>query len=1201
MPGQMLAGRRDAPKTLSISRLQQGSDSLLAEATVNGGRCHLTIDTGATVSIVRPDMISRLLWRQPPGELQLRTATGERVDIQGEATVEIKIGRLCLTADVIVAGIYDEFILGLDLLVKFGFVLDMRSRTLKSGNEEIFLKKSKGQSNWSVKLVAAEDVNVPGLTEQIIAAEAVGDLGGYQAALVEAQPNCDSKLMVARSLVNLDGRIPIRVANINQTGLNVKKGDDIAGLEPVAWIARCEEKPGGELGKRSSRDGTLEKMLLMHEMEKLASEERDQLRKFINEEGDIFALDGDKPGHTNIVRHRINTGDAAAIRQPPRRLPFAKQEEVSSLVSKMLEEGVIEESTSPWSSPVVLVSKKDGSTRFCVDYRRLNDITKKDSYPLPRIDDTLSALAGSAWFSTLDLKSGYWQVAIDPKDKEKTAFSTGSGLYQFTVMPFGLCNAPATFERLMELVLRGLTWKTCLVYLDDILVMGGTFEEHLSNLREVFRRLRNAHLTLNPKKCSLFRKEVKFLGHVISPEGIRTDPEKIEAVRDWPRPADKHEVRSFLGLCTYYRRFVEGFADIAKPLHKLTEQNAVFSWSRDCDNAFRRLKAALCSSPILSYPQPKGLYVLDTDASNLGIGSVLSQIQGGQERVIEFYSKVLSKPERNYCVTRKELLAIVKSVDHFHKYLYGRRFLIRTDHAALKWLLQLKNPEGQVARWIEKLQQYDLKIEHRPGKSHGNADALSRRPCKEDCKHCCRVEKQQGLQQVKRITFGTPTDWTSENLRNEQLNDENISQILTKKENGEEKPVWAEVSSKSREFKALWAQWESLRVENGLLKRAWESADGKSVTMQLVLPKNRVREVLAEVHDGKSGGHLGVNKTLAKVRERYYWVNSRDDVERWCRQCVKCAATKGPKTRTRGKMQQYNVGAPFERIAIDVAGPFPETHQGNKYILVANDYFSKWPEAYALPNQEASTVARVLVDNFVSRFGVPLELHSDQGRNFESRVFSGLCDLLGMRKTRTTPLHPQSDGMVERFNQTMEKHLCKMVDEHQRDWDQHLPLFLMAYRAAIHDTTGQTPSRVVFGREIRLPCDLLFGTPAREPLEVNNYVDEVRETLLNVHELVRDNIKMASEKMKNRYDLRTNSQGFKEGDLVWLHNPQRKKGRSPKLHPAWEGPYTVISKINDVVYRIQKTPRTKMKVVHLDRLARYAGTNEEVPVRDAQA
>ncbi|GFY31200.1 retrovirus-related Pol polyprotein from transposon 17.6 [Trichonephila clavipes] len=321
---------------------------------------------------------------------------------------------------------------------------------------------------------------------------------------------------------------------------------------------------------------------------------------------------------------------------------------------------VIEPSSSPCASPIVLVRKKDGSTRFCVDYRRLNDVTKKDSYPLPSIDDTLDTLAGNTWFSTLDLKSGYWQVELHPDDKEKTAtaFTTGQGLWQFKVMPFGLCNTPATFERLMKTVLGGLSYEACLVYLDDIIIVGRSFEEHLKNIRRVLQKLKEANLKLSPSKCHLFRREVTYLGHIISAEGVRTDPEKILAVKDWNCLTDVHQLRCFLGLCTYYRKFVKNFSTIARPLHKLTEAKQKFIWTVDCNNAFNKLKDALTSAPVLAYPEIGKQFILDTDASHESIGVVLSQEIDGQERVIAYFSKCLSKPERNYCVTRKELLAI---------------------------------------------------------------------------------------------------------------------------------------------------------------------------------------------------------------------------------------------------------------------------------------------------------------------------------------------------------------------------------------------------------------------------------------------------------------------------------------------------------------------------------------------------------------
>jgi hypothetical protein len=460
-------------------------------------------------------------------------------------------------------------------------------------------------------------------------------------------------------------------------------------------------------------------------------------------------------------------------------------------------------------------------------------------------------------------------------------------------------------------------------------------------------------------------------------------------------------------------------------------------------------------------------------------------------------------------------------------------------------------------------------------------------------KHCSRKEKSEDVGTVNRLVLQPQDGWTTAEVRSEQLKDSDIVQILEAKENGDQRPCWQEVSDKSPALKALWAQWDSLRVENSLLKRAWESVDGKAVTMQLVLPKCRVKEVLQEIHGGTSGAHFGVNKTLGKIRERFYWVNARDDIETWYRKCATCAASKGPKTRSRGLMKQYNVGAPFERIAFDIAGPFLVTDSGNKYIMVVIDYFSKWPEAYGLPNQEAVTVSRALIENWICRYGLPLEMHSDQGRNFESNVFQGVCELLGVRKTRTTPLHPQSDGMVERFNRTMEQHLSKVVDQHQRDWDRHLPLFLLAYRAAIHETTHQTPAKILFGHELRLPCDLSFGSPARVPKDVSSYVDELQEAMHSIHDLTRSHILVASDRMKTRYDLKANVAGFREGDLVWLFNRQRKKGRCPKLQPSWEGPFVILTRINDVVYRIQRHPRAKMKVVHLDRLAPYAGDNDQ--------
>ena len=358
----------------------------------------------------------------------------------------------------------------------------------------------------------------------------------------------------------------------------------------------------------------------------LCREEKGLFAKLLIKYGSVFSRSSDDLGQTDRVKHRINTGSSAPIRQPPRRQPFGKREIERQEIAKMLEKGVIEPSNSPWASPIVLGTKKDGTTRFCVDYRRLNDVTVKDVYSLPRVDECLDALAGSEWFSCMDLNSGFWQIMVEPEDQMRTAFATSQGLYQFKVMPFGLVNAPSSFQRLMENVLRGIKWVESLLYMDDIITPGSSVQKSLSRLENVFKRLKEANLKLKPSKCIFFQRSVNFLGHVVSKEGVQTSPDKIQAVVDWPIPKNAKQVRSFLGLASYYRKFVKGFVDIARPLHKICEKNSKFIWSNARDGAFAALKAALTSAPVLAYPKCDGKrFILDTDASDLAVGAVLSQ------------------------------------------------------------------------------------------------------------------------------------------------------------------------------------------------------------------------------------------------------------------------------------------------------------------------------------------------------------------------------------------------------------------------------------------------------------------------------------------------------------------------------------------------------------------------------------------------
>ena len=867
------------------------------------------------------------------------------------------------------------------------------------------------------------------------------------------------------------------------------------------------------------------------------------------------------------------------------------REKVQQLLQDMLDKKIISPSKSPWASPVVLVQKKNGSVRFCIDYRKVNAVTRKDAYPLPRVDDTLDTLAGSVWFSTLDLKSGYWQVEVNPGDREKTAFCTQQGLFEFNVMPFGLCNAPATFQRLMNLVLAGIQWHSCLVYIDDIIIFGKTFDQHLHNLQQVLDRLRQAGLKLQPSKCQFLQHEVIFLGHVVSQNGVAPDPEKTSKVAQWPTPSSAKEVQQFLGLASYYRRFVKDFAAVAKPLHRLTEKGVPFVWTDQCQGCFNTLKTLLTSAPILALPNWSRPFIVDTDASDLAIGAVLAQVnEDGEEQVIAYASRCLSKAEKNYCVTRRELLAVVTFLQQFKQYLLGRPFMIRSDHGALTWLQNFKEPDGQLARWLEKLQEFQFTIVHRPGRKHNNADALSRIPCRQ-CGRTSHVvagptiiPMQESPEELPVSGVDLTDGHTTQDLRQAQLSDHCIGKILQAKE-VEDKPSAEFARGQSLTYRRLHQQWDQLIVQEGVLWRHYQTPSENQSWLQLVVPQSLQAVILNELHEGAVGGHLGQDKTLHKLKERFYWPGHFNAVRDWCQTCPDCASRKSQAPRRRAPLGTITAGYPTQIMAVDLLGPLPESHSGNSYVMVVGDYFTRWMEALPIPNQEAETVAKQLVDEVFLRYSVPEQLHSDQGRQFESELVREVCKLLNIRKTRTTPYHPQCDGLVERFNRTLLDMLATCSKDHPFDWEQHIRKACIAYNTSVNQSTGFTPFYLMFGRQARLPVDIMFGTNKPEPQSPNEYAAALKKQLTTAFDIARDQMSRQHVRQKEYYDQKLHGKPYQKGDLVWLHSSVVKRGHHRKLHHPWTGPYQVLKQISDATYRIKQVDgKRQRKIVHFDRL-----------------
>lgn len=1093
---------------------------LYLDCWLDGQPCQALVDTGSTVSLVRPGVLPGTMgtlsgaWAK--SDTNLVTVTGEKAATKGKKHLRIQAGNQEAEHEFWLANIQDSCIIGLDLLSRWGAYVDVLRAAITLGGE-------------TVALQAGQDKNTK---------------------VRDQQASCQT----------------------------AATSDSMPG-QPTNHTSAETSEAVRELCRRSS-DG-------------LDQQQCGQLRHLLEDYADIFAAKDEDCRRTGLVQHSIDTGTAQPIRLRPHRLALGKRQVAEDKVREMAAAGVIEPSDSPWAAPAVLVRKKNDSWRFCVDYRRLNAVTKKDSYPLPRIDDALDHITGSSWFSSLDLRSGYWQVELAPDARPKTAFTIGQGLWQFRVMPFGLCNAPATFERLMERVLAEIPRSRCVVYLDDLLVHASDFDRALGNLQEVFEAIRQAGLRLNPAKCRLLTRETQFLGHVVSAHGVATDPAKVAAVQNWPPPANVTELRSFLGLASYYRRFVRGFATIAKPLHRLTDKGQPFDWDDVCAGAFTQLKTDLTEAPILAYPDAEQPFIVDTDASNVGVGAVLSQSVGGVERAVAYFSRTLNRAERNYCVTRRELLAVVLALRQFRPYLHGSHFLVRTDHASLTWLLNFKNPEGQVARWLEALQEYDFEIQHRPGRLHANADALSRRPCAVlECRYCQRQEERDQPLTVAAIQTADcegSSPWTSAQLQQCQEADATLAVVINWLATGR-RPEWTEVSAHGPEVKAYQSQWGNLELHDGLVHRRWKAPGRGSDLLQLLVPRELRQQVLQTVHGSVGAGHYGIAKTLRRLRGRFYWPGCRRDVELYVHCCDLCTAKKGPTQRSHAPLQQYLVGAPMERVAVDILGPFPATDSGNRYVLVAMDYFTKWPEAYAVPDQSATTTAERLVEEMFARFGVPAELHSDQGRNFESQVFSEVCRRLGVSKTRTTPLHPQSDGLVERFNRTLATQLAILTSQHQRDWDRHLPLVLWSYRTAVQESSQCTPAALMFGRELRTPVDLVFGTPPEPEIAGGKEMDYYRrliDRLQVVHEYARQAQANSGVRQKRAYDTRCRKLTFKPSDKVWVYCPTRKKGVSPKLCSHWQGPSEVMERVSEVVYRVRMPGRGRVVVLHQDRLSPY--------------
>lgn len=1189
------------PSTLNTSLLY-------LNVFVNNKNMKAMIDTGANRTFISSQALPTSYNRQFINEKQKTASLADghtSISILGTLELHIVIGGMSTSIKAcVVKNLCAECILGMDFISKYKVIINADERLISICNN--------GKRTTLEFDVNQEEIRYPARTIRYTY------IPPKRTVSIPVNVEISSAKVLFRPSYQLARRSPMILLN-NIVNVNQQKSH-LSIYNPTSYYYTVPK--GLILGTTTiptlsfSRSASIDHQLVNDNINKLTqhitdSSQKKKIETVLHQHGTLF--DTSKPTIViNVKPHEIKTFD----HPPPSSRPYNstphKEEEMYKIVQELLYYGLIRKSYSPFAAPALLVAKHDGSWRMVVDYKKLNNMTIKDNYPLPNMEQTIRRLGGGyKFFSKLDMKSGFWQIPIKEEDKHKTAFTTADGLYEWNVLAQGLKNSPPSFQRVMAEILSSCR-QFSLVYIDDIVVFSRSFEEHLNHLQQLLSTLSQYNFQLNPPKCKLFHQKIDYLSHVITAEGFQPNNERIQSITNLREPSPLVEANKFLGGLSWYRKFIPRFASIAAPIHKVTNLTKTnrknFRWEKPQHEAFLQLKQLLVTSPLfLDYPNDNYPVILTTDASKVGIGGTLQQNINGEIKNLYYHSQVTSSTQRRYDPIELEALAIWMCFQRMRSYLLGRSIIIYTDHCPLCNMMNSTVKNRRVDRISILLQEFNIeKVIHIKGQHNCLADYLSRHPIPREEEI---FDEDYGIAKRNRgepidgrcVPDATPplagavmTRSKAKALKSEQ--DQNTTTTTpskaaeapstTKEERTTQgKSILSEEGQKSgfekERLKAEQAkdpiiQAKIAEVQKNPTKCSYELKDGlcyKLLPMHIdcntkkkliYLPSSMINDLLQVYHSGPLSGHFGVQRTYLKIKNKYWWPNMKQSIAQYIQLCLPCQQHNITRSKKPGQLQPIPPPeGPFQLIGMDYCGPFKQTPRGNQYVLCLTDYFTRWVVAVAVPDCSAQTTAEALFNEYICKYGVPAVILSDQGTHFHNQLMEAMSKLVGYNHIYSTAYHPQSNGMVERFNATFVPQIAKLQDKENNNWDEFLLPVVFAYNTGTHSTTNYSPFQLLFGGEPRLPTDEQI--PAFIFRKPNDYYEQLRKSMKVIHTHAHENIIRKQHQYKTQYDKRRPDPHYAIHDRVLI----RRHGMRNKLEPKYSVTPQIIVQEEHPVYIVE--------------------------------